>query len=437
MILGYFLSFVPPSYLSVQQCLLHAIRPKDYVRDKYPEIENTWESYGLMETLVVDNAKHWHSASFEEACLRFGIIVQYAPPRTPWYKPSIERFFRSLNTRLIHLLPGKTFSNIFDKGDYDPKKNAVITLQELEKLLHHWIIDVYQQSKHRGIDDVPARLWKIGIDKHPPALPPNKEELQVLLGHITWRVISKSGVELFGLYYNDLSLARVRSGLKKGQKVKVKYDPTDLSIIYVHDPHDKRFVPTPAVDQGYTQGLSVWQHNIIRKLARQGVEDYVDIVKLCAARERIEGMVASAFKKLRKSGTNVKAARWMNDSQKGRRGTVERAEEGAAVSRDDSELDNADARSEAVNHSEAGISDIGTAFTADVDSNGGIAKGEGNKTNSSAVIGTQQTRKSKSGKGKKQNKAGAKGDPPVRPTRHREERNLDMTGWGVDYGSSK
>ena len=92
MVLGFFVSFVHPSYLSVMQCLLHAIRPKTYVMEKYPDIVNTWDTYGIMETLVVDNAKHWYSASFEESCLQLGITVQYAPPRVPWFKGTIERF---------------------------------------------------------------------------------------------------------------------------------------------------------------------------------------------------------------------------------------------------------------------------------------------------------------------------------------------------------
>jgi len=323
MVLGFFLSFVPPSYLSAMQCLLHAIRPKTYVKEKYPDIVNEWDTYGIMETLVVDNAKHWYSASFEEACLQIGITVQYAPPQVPWFKGTIERFFNTVNKRLLNPLPGKTFSNILEKGDYNPKKHALVSLEMFEKIFHHWIIDIYHQSKHRGINDVPVRLWKIGIDKYPPPLPPKNTELEILLGHIVWRVISAAGVELFGLYYNDLILASVRNNLKKGQKVKIKYDPNDLSLIYVYDQYNNRYLPVPAVDQVYTQGLTHWQHNVIRRYARLEVADYVDIVHLTAAKERIKKMIRDASNKLQKSGTNVKVGRWISNEQKGRRGTVE------------------------------------------------------------------------------------------------------------------
>jgi putative transposase len=120
MALGIYLSFHPPGYLSVMQCLRHAIKPKGYVKDFYPEIEHDWPASGLPERLVVDNGKEFYSRHFEDACLQLGIGVQYAPPKCAWYKGTMERWFGTQNTRLLHELPGTTFSDIFDRGDYDP-----------------------------------------------------------------------------------------------------------------------------------------------------------------------------------------------------------------------------------------------------------------------------------------------------------------------------
>src|ERR1044072_7482557 len=309
MILGYYLSFVKPSYLSAMQTLLHSIRPKTYVRERYPEIVHTWDTYGLPELVVVDNAKQYYSASFDEACLQLGIITQYAPVKTPYYKPSIERMFGTLNTRLLHQLPGTTFSNVSEKWDYDPKKHALISMSNLERVIHNWIIDVYHRSHHRGIDDVPARRWEIGTKSFPPALPFNAGELEVLLGHVEHRVISPSGIDLFGLYYNDPCLTALRGG-KKGDKFKVKYDPTDISLVHVYDKKSNRYLPVPAVDQDYTKGLSLWQHRVIKREARANVKDYVDIVDLCLANDRIPKMVAEGFHAQRHTHSTLKAALW-------------------------------------------------------------------------------------------------------------------------------
>jgi putative transposase len=90
---GIYLSFHPPGYLSVMQCLRHAIKPKGYVKARYPEIAHDWPAHGLPERLVVDNGKEFHSRHFDDACLQLGIGIQYAPPKCAWYKGTMERWF--------------------------------------------------------------------------------------------------------------------------------------------------------------------------------------------------------------------------------------------------------------------------------------------------------------------------------------------------------
>lgn len=453
MILGFYLSFAPPSYLSVMQCLLHAIRPKTYVKSKYPEIIHTWPTYGIPELIVVDNAKPYYSADFEEACLQLGMTTQYAPPRIPWYKPSVERFFGTQNRRLLHNIPGKTFSNIFERADYDPKKNAVISIDTLEEIIHTWIIDIYHQGKHRGLDDVPARLWEIGIKKFPPALPPKNTELEVLIGHIEWRVISGSGVELFGLYYNDDSLVSVRSSLKKGEQVKVKYDPTDISLIYVYDEKNGRYLPIPAVDQDYTKKLSLWQHNVIRRFARQTVDDYVDIVALCAAKERIQNIVEQSCLAGGISATNIKAARWQGHGQQNYRGKFE---DNAPHSdqehvRGDAEPSGKPPLLHAGSHPSEGISNLGNALSTGDDTvkqEGEIIQPQsvGADTNSKGRRSARTSRgKDKQRKSKQVAKKDASSqDKPAKettdssgmnPDQHQpaDDSALDTTGWGYDY----
>ncbi len=321
MILGYYLSFERPSYLSVMQTLLHGIRPKTYLKERYPEIVHSWDAYGIPELVVVDNAKQYYSASFDDACLQLGMITQYAPVKHPYYKPSIERWFGTLNRRLVHKLPGTTFSNIAQKWDYDPKKNALMSIQSADRLAHMFIVDVYHQQLHRGIDDVPARRWELGTKDFPPALPFNADELHVLLGHIEHRTISNSGVEMWGLYYNDPALSPVKSQTKKGERVKVKYDPTNIGVIHVYDRVFNRYVTVSAVAQEYAEGLSLWQHKVIKREARLAVEDYVDAEALCLAKARIQKIVDEQFTARSKSGSNVKAALWTDIT--GRTGRLE------------------------------------------------------------------------------------------------------------------
>lgn len=318
MVLGMYMSFNNVGYLSVMQCLLHAIRPKTYVKDQYPEIKNTWDAYGIPEALIVDNGMEFYSTHFEDACLQLGIRIDYAPPRSGQYKGTVERWFRTQNQQLLHGQPGTTFSNIIDRADYDPTKNAVISADALDEMAHIFIIDVYHQRVHQGVEAIPALLWKKAIEEFPPALPSSYTELEVLLGCIKRRAITASGIKLHALFYNDDGLACLRRTLKAGEKVMVKYDPTDISIIYVADKEQGRFIPVPALNQEYTKGLSLWQHELIRRYVRRNNKNAEDIVALCLAKQKIQEIVEREWWVTKRSSTRQRLARFINDWPKAR-----------------------------------------------------------------------------------------------------------------------
>ena len=127
--------------------LLNAIKPKNYISEQFPSIEKEWCCEGKMESLVVDNGAEFWSKSLEQSCLELGIHIQYNPVRKPWLKPLVERIFRTINSKLTISIPGKTFSNILQREDYDYKKDAVMRFSIFNEILHKWIIDVYHHDQ--------------------------------------------------------------------------------------------------------------------------------------------------------------------------------------------------------------------------------------------------------------------------------------------------
>lgn len=317
MVVGFFLSFNPPSYLSIMQCLRHSITPKTYLAGKYPSIKNRWNAYGIPEMVVVDNGKEFYSSHFEDACLQLGILIQYAPTQLAWYKGTVERYFGTLNTQLLHNQPGTTFSNTFQKQDYDSTKNAVVSFETLIEIIHKWIIDVYHQKENKGIGDVPSRLWDTAVKDMPPILPAKGNCVDILLGQIAHRTISATGIELHGLFYNSEELALLRHVLKTGEKVTVKYDPCDLSVINVYDSIKNYFIPVLSTSLEYTYKLSLWQHKVIKEYARLRVKDYVDVVALSLAKEDIQKIVEAEWKSINKSTTKQRLARWKGQNNEG------------------------------------------------------------------------------------------------------------------------
>lgn len=63
----------------------------------------------------------------------------------------------------VHLLPGLTSSDISSRGDYDPQKHAVMTLDELEQWLALQIVGRYHADIHRAFRLPPNAAWQDAV----------------------------------------------------------------------------------------------------------------------------------------------------------------------------------------------------------------------------------------------------------------------------------
>jgi putative transposase len=305
--LGYYIGFEPPSYYAVMECLYHAISPKEDSRQKYGT-EHGWLAYGVPSTLVIDNGREFIGRDLSDACLSLGIILQQTPVRTPHFKAEIERGFGTIDTMLFHTLPGTTFSNPQERGDYNSLEEACVYLSDVEKILHTFLLDVYAETLHKGIEAIPARRWEEALQAgFLPTLPDSATDLQVLLGRVEHRAIWPYGVDFESIRYNcdDLLIPRTRL---KGEKAKIKYHPGDLSRIYVFDPFDERYITVPALDQEYTRGLSLWKHRVIRNFASRE-QDKPDLVALGRAKRKIREIV-EAGRERKRASTRAAMTRW-------------------------------------------------------------------------------------------------------------------------------
>jgi putative transposase len=309
--LGWYTGFEPPSYYSAMECLYHAICPKADTRALYGA-EHQLQGYGIPGSLVVDNGKEFIGHDLEDACLLLGITLEYNPVRSPEFKAAIERHFNTCNG-LFHALPGTTFSNIFQRGDYDSMDQACITQEKLEQVLHIFLVDIYAERFHKGLGGVPARRWEAAMSEgYSPRLPPSAEELLILLGRSDYRTLHHYGIDFLNLRYNSSDLALLRHRLA-GQQAKIKYHPGDLSKLYVHNPFEGGYIVVPSLAEDYTNGLSLWKHRIICAYARRN-QDQIDLAALGRAKHKIQEIVDTAMRhKRRRAGRQL--ARWQNSGQ--------------------------------------------------------------------------------------------------------------------------
>ena len=238
MVAGFYLTLEPPSALSVALVIQHLVQPKlDWLGGL--GIDADWPTAGLPETIHVDNAKEFHSKAMRRGAEEHGISLQYRPIGAPHYGGHIERLIGTM-MGAAHLLPGSTFSNIKDRGDYDSAAKSAMTLDELER----WFaleITRYHAERHRSLGIPPIAAWQDAYGRRdlPLRMPYDPEGFRIDFLPAVERMVRRDGIHLFGLRYWDDVLS-IWAG-REGRQLRVSYDPRDLSTVFVRVPDGQRY----------------------------------------------------------------------------------------------------------------------------------------------------------------------------------------------------
>ena len=317
-VLGFYIGFEKPSYLSIARALRHAILPKSYVKELYEDVENDWECYGIPRVLIVDRGKDFESIALRDACLDLNIRIQRNPGKHPWYKGSMESYFKSLNNGLLNDMKGKVFPNIVDSNLYNPQKHAVITMSSFLKIFHIWLIDIYHQKKVSRGKIIPSVSWKEDLDRVPRRVM-NADALNIVLAENASRKNNSDGIIFEHIRYDSDELAKLRA--ETGfQNVEFKFNREDLGYIYVKDdrnPRSNTYFTVPALNQKYAKGLSRHQHRIILAFNRKYLDGLTDLESLAAAKMKIKRLIRENLetRKDKSTSTIQNVSRWSGVGQ--------------------------------------------------------------------------------------------------------------------------
>ena len=231
-ILGFYISLEHPSSTSVAMAIRHAVLRKDqWLAERGIAVE--WLAHSLFEYLHLDNAKEFHGEALKRGCSQHGIQLIYRPKRTPHYGGHIERL---IGTQMgeVHLLPGTTFSNIKEKGDYDSEGKACFTLGEFEA----WFtiqVAIYNNTIHSALKIPPRVAWIDELAKRstPPRFPHDEEQFLYDFLPFKKRKVRRTGIQLLNIFYWDPVLEKL--ALTVNGKLRVKYNPRNLAIVYLED----------------------------------------------------------------------------------------------------------------------------------------------------------------------------------------------------------
>lgn len=315
MIMGFYLSFNTPSAHSVLQCLRRAILPKTEWLIRFPDIKGTWPAQGIPDLIAIDNGMDLHASGLQKACEEMGVQMLFCGARTPEHKGSIERFFRTMNQGLIHRLPGTTFSNVGERGDYPAEKLAAITLTDLVHLITKWVVDIYLVRPHRAIGATPLAKWSELARQRSIELPLYPKQLEVISGIPAKRTLFHYGIELEGQHYNSRQLQELRRQSGKNMVVDLKFYEHSISFIQVFNPLAKEYLEVPCVDPTYANDLPREVHRLIRERAKQQFGDNASSIQMLEVRAELEKIIERAIKNKKMAVRKNAGGLLMHDSE--------------------------------------------------------------------------------------------------------------------------
>ena len=307
MIVGYYLSLNAPSVTSVAMCISNTVLPKDELLLKL-DIDSNWDVWGFPETIHVDNGADFRADAIKHAGLLHGINIEFRPVGQSNFGGHIERVIGTL-MNITHEIPGTTFSNIQQKGEINPDKNASMTFSEFERFLVTFITKIYHKRLHEGIKMSPEQLWDIGIfgDEAPIGLPPKPSDPQsVLIDFLPYfkRTIQKNGINIEGLNYYDYVLRSKiheideETGRKK--QFICKRDPRNIKFIWFYDDNVQQYYKISVADQSLPN-MTLWEYDLIkRNLYDKGIQN-INHAQIIEAHEELYQQIESSVKKSKKA----------------------------------------------------------------------------------------------------------------------------------------
>jgi putative transposase len=161
-VLGFCVTLKVPSIASVGEAIAMAILKKDdWLRKR--GLDCSYPMYGLFEQLEADGGSEHDNQTLRLFCQEWDISFDLRPLLEPQAGGHVERMFGTIQPR-IHEIPGTTFSNIRERGNYDSQELAIMTRTEIEQWVAVYITKVYHNTPHSGLGGMtPLQKYTLGI----------------------------------------------------------------------------------------------------------------------------------------------------------------------------------------------------------------------------------------------------------------------------------
>jgi putative transposase len=279
------LHFTPPSLFNMLDAIKHANRPKmKRTRVGAEKHECLASIYGRFDTILPDNAWEFTGTSGQDSLQDLGCHIDWSRAGMPKDKAKLERWWGTLISYLSSKLPATVFDpRVMKDLGYDPSIDQVVCASDLRELLAE-AQAFYHLQVLEGLNAQPARLWEKEVKKW-ETVPVIKNDRQIdqIMGMVEEKTLTTAGIKMFNsLWYGhpenleaiiarnacEDAKGRTRRGKKRSVRLrlKVKYNPADLTQIHVYDPRLGDYVTLECKEE-FLRGLSKKHFDTLRRWA--------------------------------------------------------------------------------------------------------------------------------------------------------------------------
>jgi putative transposase len=183
---------------------------------------------------------------------------------SPWRKPFIEGFNKTLRSQFCSALPGYARWAAERNTDKSVEQLAVLTLSDFFKALESYLLDHYHQNPHSGLfGDTPADYCKTALQTYAPRMLADMEKLHMVSGsEVQGRIQPHKGIQLNNVFYASGQLSELREKLKsknrgKSPQTPFLYDKNDISKITIVDETTGELFIVETTTNGVHSGMSL------------------------------------------------------------------------------------------------------------------------------------------------------------------------------------
>lgn len=327
MVGGYNISFDPPGTLGTGICIANAILSKKSMLARLG-LTVDYPCMGKPQIIHLDNAREFHGKTLERSCLEYGIDLMFRKIKTPRYGAHIERYLGAL-MREIHALPGTTFSNSGERGDYDSEGRAALTLKEFELWIANLILGVYHHRVHATTGETPIARYTRGILGSAETagtgqieVVTDEERLRTDFLPLFEPTVQAYGIKIDHICYQADVLRRWVGAMDpkartERRKFFCRRDPRDISSILFYDPDAQTYFRIPYRDMTHP-AISLWELRAVRAFLRSQGHAEADegaIFRALDEMRRIEDAAVRDTVKARRTESSRRAMRRRDSPQ--------------------------------------------------------------------------------------------------------------------------